>query len=71
MRIFDNGWYCIKSSTYICHYFFNDKPIHKLNHGLIGNTDYSKRYPADHKNCKRCIDILRAYSKIGLENRLI
>jgi len=68
--IFDNGWYRIcgvkrKSS----HYFFNDKPLHVLKHGNQDEIDSSKRYTFDKRKCERCMNILKAYAKIGLQNR--
>lgn len=72
MKIYDNGWYRIigiKSRSAGSHYFFNDLPIHLLNHGNFV-TDYSKRYADNKRCCKKCLEILKAYSTIGLENRL-
>jgi len=76
VRIYDNGWYFItgiKTRSCNCHYFYNDKPIHDLKQGNY-ITDYSRRhivYEANRRPCKTCINILKSYSKIGLENRLI
>jgi len=53
------------------HYFFNDEPIHSLKTVFKEEEDYSKRYSSNVSKCKRCIQILQAYSKIGLENRLV
>jgi len=66
---FDNGWFRIVGvKRFTVHYFFNDLPIHVLKHGIYV-TDCSKRYPSDYNHCKRCTEILRTYSKIGLQNR--
>jgi len=67
---YDNGWYRIIGGTCSTHYFFNDKPIHALKHGNF-QTDYSRRYSCCFRPCKKCKEILQAYSKIGLANRLI
>jgi len=71
MPIYDNGWYrIIGIKIKHAHYFFNDEPLHVLNHGVLANIDYSKRFTCNRRLCKRCISILQAYSKIGLQNRL-
>jgi len=74
---YDNGWYFIIGMKYRrrsnCHYFFNDKLIHSTI-GPWGSLDVSKRRfikESEQKRCKKCLETLRAYSKIGLENRLI
>jgi len=71
MTIYDNGWYRIvgitRSNT---HYFFSDKPIHALKYAMGYSADFDKRYASNGRKCKRCINILKAYSKIGLQNRL-
>lgn len=70
MNIYPDGWYRILGSTAIIHYFFKDKPIHAVKYGNF-ETDYSKIYVyGSGRKCKRCIEILSAYSNIGLENRL-
>jgi len=66
--IYDNGWYRIVGSTVTTHYFFNDKPIHKIKNSI--KTDFSKRYANNYKHCVRCSLILSAYGHIGLVNRL-
>jgi len=69
--IHDNGWYRILGSTATIHYFFNDKPIHSVKYGNF-ETDYSRIYVYGiGRKCKKCIAILKAYSTIGLENRLV
>jgi len=71
MKIYDNGWYrIIGIKINHAHYFFNDKPIHCLNAGPYA-VDYSKRFTSNRRLCKRCINILQAYSKIGLQNRCV
>jgi len=68
--IYDNGWYRIKGvKRKRSHYFFNDKPIHVLKHGKQEEIDYSQRFSFETLKCETCLVILRAYSKIGLENR--
>jgi len=68
--IYPNGWYRIMGiKIKHAHYFFNDKPIHSLKHNF--EVDYSKRFTCNRRLCKRCISILQAYSKIGLQHRLI
>jgi len=78
MRIYDDGWYVIQGiksrKVCNCHYFFKDKPIHNIrNHSF--EIDLSIRHAIseneENRPCKVCLDILRAYSKIGLENRCI
>jgi len=32
--------------------------------------DYSKRYSSNVSLCKKCLNIIASYSKIGLQNRL-
>jgi len=67
----ENGWYKINGvKKFTVHYFYKDKPIHVLKHGSF-EIDFSHRYPAKFNPCKRCLAILKAYSNIGLENRLI
>ena len=70
MKLFDNGWYHIIGGQggRHTHYFFNDKPLHVLNFGQFP-IDCSKRYANECNKCKFCINILKAYSKIGLQNR--
>jgi len=73
--IYDNGWFRVmglsRNGKKHAHYFFNDKPIHSLKTGLFKEeADYSKRYSSNDKKCKKCLTILTAYLKIGLENRL-
>jgi len=76
MRIYDDGWYVIQGiksrKSCNCHYFFKDKPLHKMN-GAGVEIDYSIRYAIseneENRPCKVCLDILRTYSKIGLDNR--
>jgi len=77
MRIYDDGWYYIVGikARRVCnvHYFFKDKPIHKLKYADC-DIDYSTHYfipEKDQRRCGRCLAILQAYSHIGLENRLI
>jgi len=74
--IFDNGWFRVvgmcKNGRKTAHYFFNDVPIHVLRTGLFKEApDITKRYSSDGYQCKKCHSILEAYSKIGLQNRLI
>jgi len=74
--LYDNGWYRIsgmcRNGRKTAHYFFNDKPIHALRSGLFKeDPNIDKRYSSNGYQCKKCLDILQAYSKIGLENRLI
>jgi len=76
IRTYDNGWYRIngmcRNGRKNTHYFFNDKPIHVIKHGLFKEEpDLTKRYLSAGRQCKICISILKAYSTIGLENRLI
>jgi len=53
------------------HYFFNDKPIHILTDGVFKEeVDHSKRYGSNGRKCKTCSNILKAYSKIGIAERL-
>jgi len=74
---YDNGWYRIlgncQNGRKCVHYFFKDKPIHSLKTGLFKEeVDYSKIYVySEGRKCKKCLAILKAYSTIGLENRLV
>jgi len=71
MHTFDNGWYRVVGiQRNNAHYFFNDNPIHELRYSSY-EADFGKIYPSHGRQCKRCIAILKAYSNIGLENRLI
>ncbi len=70
--LYDNGWYRIigvsNNGVKKSHYFFNDKPIHSLKHGIFKEeVDCSRRYLFESKKCKTCIIILDSYS--NLENR--
>jgi len=72
--IFDNGWFRIErvgaNGVKRSHYFFNDKPIHSFKTGLFKeDPDFTKRYSFDTNKCKKCLNILQAYSTIGLQNR--
>jgi len=74
MPIYDNGWYRVsgmcRNGQKLAHYFFNDKPIHVLTSGLFKDTiDFTNRHSNNGRKCKKCINTLEAYSKIGLENR--
>jgi len=76
MTITDNGWYRVtgncRNGRKTAHYFFNDKPIHVLTSGLFkDNIDFSNRYSNNGRKCKKCLLILKAYSTIGLQNRLV
>jgi len=76
LKIYDNGWFRLtglcRNGKKTAHYFFNDKPIHVLKTGLFKEEpDLTKRYSHNGYQCKICLNILQAYSKIGLENRLI
>jgi len=72
--IYDDGWFrisgvnrCGKKSS---HYFFKDEPIHVLSSGMYKEkVDYTKRQSNNSRKCKVCLNILTAYSNIGLENR--
>jgi len=69
-KIYPNGWYRILGAPLTVHYFFNDKPIHKVKYGQF-ETSYLKIYVyGEGRQCKRCKAILKAYRSIGLENRL-
>jgi len=73
---YDNGWYripAIKYKTVVnCHYFFNDKPLHKIG-SAYGMTDITRQIMkiTEQRRCKSCLIILETYSKIGLKNRLV
>jgi len=73
--IYDNGWFRVmglsRNGKKHAHYFFNDEPIHSLKTGLFKEEeDYSKRYSSNVSLCKKCLNIIASYSKIGLQNRL-
>jgi len=72
--MYDNGWFRItgncRNGRKKAHYFFNDRPIHVLTSGLFKEEpDFNLRYNSDGIKCKKCLNILNAYSKIGLQNR--
>jgi len=74
--LFDNGWFRVtgmcRNGRKTAHYFFNDQPIHVMKNGLFKEEpDFTQRYSNNTNKCKKCLSILQAYSKIGLENRLI
>jgi len=71
---FDDGWFRISgmstNSRKMAHYFFKDNPLHVLKNGLFKESvDYNKRHSHNGRKCKLCLNIIEAYSKIGLENR--
>lgn len=75
-KIYDNGWFRVsgmtRNSRKTSHYFFNDKPIHVLSSGVFKQVvEFDKRYSNLSHKCKLCLNILKAYSTIGLENRLV
>jgi len=70
--IYDNGWFRICGvPRKMVHYFHNDKPIHVLKHGVMNDLiDCSERYSFEGgRKCKTCMNILTAYSKIGIAKR--
>jgi len=68
--IYDNGWYRVSNThNKIAHYFFNDKVLHTLKHGVLDDEiDCEKRYSYENsRKCKVCLNILETYQ--DLKNR--